>query len=107
MPLSVFGDTQSIYYDEEKWSFFKIFDSVGGLLIFFCSYASPRSESEFDNLIYICKYWLICALSDTALERKQASTYIYTKLFFTKIPKQKNNKISIKIRPSRYLQSPK
>ncbi len=69
---------------KKKWLFFKIFDSVGRLFILFCSYASPGPE--FDDLMYICKYWLTYALSDIALECKQASIYIYTKSLFTKIP---------------------
>lgn len=49
MPLSVFDDAQSIYYDKKKWTFFKIFDSIKRLFILFCSYASLGPEPEFDN----------------------------------------------------------
>lgn len=71
---------------KKNWIFFKIFDSVGRLFIFFCSYASLGPEPEFDDLMYIYKYWLTYALSDIALECKQASIYIYTKSLFAKIP---------------------
>lgn len=96
VPSFVFGNTQSTYYDEEKWSFFKILDSVGVLFILFCAYGSPEPEPKFDDLMYICKYWFICALSDTALECKQASTYIYTKSLFAKIPNQETTKSQLR-----------